>query len=165
MPLREVEDKFTKSEIVMFSWRSQEQYWQFKNRMAAGKDEDEEVTYEDADDPDDDEEVEVPVPEAEADVDIDALVKAKREINVDEIYAALDKKAARSLPQPKPKPKVKIKKTKRGRKREYDGVVPEGLPDKFYDPITGEIDLRRVTGREAYKYFAAIGIRLPIMGR
>lgn len=50
--------------------------------------------------------------------------------------------------------------------------VPEGLPEHFfrktYDPETGlkpgELDLRQVTGDEAYKYFSACGIVLPIMG-
>jgi len=49
-------------------------------------------------------------------------------------------------------------------KRNYAGVsVPENLPDKFFDPTTGELDLRRVTGREAYQFFQMQGIRLPII--
>jgi hypothetical protein len=40
--------------------------------------------------------------------------------------------------------------------------VPEGLPDKFYNK-DGEVDLRQVTGEEAYKYMSAIGVKLPIM--
>ena len=55
----------------------------------------------------------------------------------------------------------------------YAGEVPEGLPDHFfrktYDPETGlgpgELDLRQVTGEEAYKYFASMGIKLPIIRR
>lgn len=55
--------------------------------------------------------------------------------------------------------------TGQGRRKSYsDAVVPEGLPDKFYNK-EGEVDLRQVTGKEAYKYMSAIGIRLPIMGR
>jgi hypothetical protein len=32
--LREIEQRFTKSEIVLYAWRSQEQYYQFQQRMA-----------------------------------------------------------------------------------------------------------------------------------
>jgi hypothetical protein len=56
--------------------------------------------------------------------------------------------------------------SRKGQRKNYsDAEVPEGLPDHFFDPETGELDLRRVTGEEAYKYMAAIGIRLPVMGR
>jgi hypothetical protein len=56
--------------------------------------------------------------------------------------------------------------------RQHMPGTPQGLPDHFfrkdYDPIagigSGELDLRLVTGEEAYKYFSAIGIKLPIMG-
>lgn len=33
MPLEEVWERFTKSEMAILSWRSQEQYWQMKMRM------------------------------------------------------------------------------------------------------------------------------------
>ena len=33
MPLEEIREKFTLSEMVILAWRSQEQYWQMKNRM------------------------------------------------------------------------------------------------------------------------------------
>ena len=53
------------------------------------------------------------------------------------------------------------------------GQVPAGLPEHFfrkdYDPAAGigpgELDLRQVTGEEAYRYFSSIGVKLPIMGR
>jgi hypothetical protein len=48
------------------------------------------------------------------------------------------------------------------KKRYLDAQVPEGLPDKFYND-DGEIDLRKVTGEEAYKYMSSIGVKLPIM--
>lgn len=52
-----------------------------------------------------------------------------------------------------------------GKKRQYtDANVPEGLPDRFYNK-DGEVDLRQVTGEEAYRYFSSMGIRLPVMGR
>jgi hypothetical protein len=49
------------------------------------------------------------------------------------------------------------------RPHSFDVSVPEGLPDHFYNK-DGEIDLRQVTGEEAYRYFSSQGIRLPIMG-
>jgi hypothetical protein len=50
------------------------------------------------------------------------------------------------------------------RKKNYAGQVPEGLPDHFYNE-DGEIDLRQVTGAEAYKFLMAQGMKLPIIGR
>lgn len=48
-------------------------------------------------------------------------------------------------------------------KRVYlDAQVPQGLPDHFYNK-DGEIDLRQVSGEEAYKYMSSVGIKLPIM--
>lgn len=58
--------------------------------------------------------------------------------------------------------------------RRYHGAsVPEGLPSHFfrkdYDPEAGigpgELDLRQVSGEEAFKYFSSIGVKLPIIGR
>lgn len=52
-----------------------------------------------------------------------------------------------------------------GKKRKhYDNAqVPEGLPDHFYNE-EGEVDLRQVTGKEAYQYLSRMGLKLPIMG-
>ena len=38
--------------------------------------------------------------------------------------------------------------------------VPEGVPEHFFNE-DGEIDLRQVSGKEALKYFAAMGIAIP----
>lgn len=46
----------------------------------------------------------------------------------------------------------------------YEEGVPEGLPPHFYNE-RGEVDLRKVTGKEAYRYFSSLGIKLPIMTR
>jgi hypothetical protein len=51
---------------------------------------------------------------------------------------------------------------RKGRRRFVDAKVPEGLPDKFFNE-QGEVDLRQVSGEEAYKYMSSIGIKLPIM--
>jgi len=53
-----------------------------------------------------------------------------------------------------------------GRKKKTysDAQVPQGLPDKFYNK-DGEIDLRQVTGPEAYQFMMSQGIKLPIFGR
>jgi hypothetical protein len=49
------------------------------------------------------------------------------------------------------------------KKRKYsDASIPDGLPDHFYNE-SGEVDLRLVTGEEAYKYLSAVGMKLPIM--
>lgn len=87
---RELEKKFTRSELVLLAWRSQE------------------------------------------------------------ISASLDSPSS----QP---PESKTK-----RKFYFDSQVPEGLPDKFFNE-DGEVDLRKVTGEEAYKYMSSIGVKLPIM--
>lgn len=50
---------------------------------------------------------------------------------------------------------------RKSRRRQQDGV-PENLPDHFYNE-NGEVDLRQVTGAEAYKYFQKQGIRLPLV--
>jgi hypothetical protein len=49
------------------------------------------------------------------------------------------------------------------KKRSVEGA-PADLPDHFFNE-DGEVDLRRVTGQEAYKYMQSIGIQLPIMKR
>lgn len=53
-------------------------------------------------------------------------------------------------------------KKKKGSKRrkDTDAQVPRGLPDRFYNE-EGEVDLRQVTGDDAWNYFAAQGIKLP----
>jgi len=127
MPLREVEEKFTRSEISCYSWRSQEQYWQFKKRI------------EKYDEPPPDE-----PPELELDED---------EIDVDAIYASIEAKHSGRTAKPKKKPR-----------KEYSGKYPQGLPDKFYNK-EGEIDLSKVTGEEAFRYFAKLGIPLPVIKR
>ena len=45
-----------------------------------------------------------------------------------------------------------------------DAQMPSGLPDHFFNE-DGEVDLRNVTGEEAYRYFSSIGVRLPIIDR
>ena len=60
----------------------------------------------------------------------------------------------------------------RGTLRGHVKGTPEGLPEHFFrkthDPVAGvpigDLDLRLVTGEEAYKYFSAVNIKLPIMG-
>lgn len=47
--------------------------------------------------------------------------------------------------------------------KNFGGInVPQNLPEHFFNE-QGELDLRRVTGREAYRYFQAIGIPLAVM--
>lgn len=50
------------------------------------------------------------------------------------------------------------------KRKEIDGIIPEGLPDRFFN-AEGDIDLRQVTGEDAWKFFAAQGIKLPVMPR
>lgn len=169
LPLREVEAQFTKSEIAMFSWRSQEQYWNFKRRMNKHE--------QPVDDPYLDE-IETDEPEdifdpAEGEDGFYSNVGSQAEgFDVDKIYANIDKQYAkkkgyslnkvdRALDGKLPKQKEKVV----GRRKQYSGNVPAGLPAKFYDPKTGEIDLRKVTGDDARKYFSALGIPLPVMNR
>lgn len=137
MPLREVEEKFTKSEMIMFAWRSQEQYWNFKSKM-------------DNDEYAEDESEDLPEDESTGDVDVDKM------------YAALDKKYG-AKKQKKPE-KVKVKRTRDGYRKQYGGNVkiPTNLPAHFYNK-DGEVDLRQVTGNEAYQYFARLGVPLPII--
>lgn len=47
--------------------------------------------------------------------------------------------------------------------RSYGNVqVPADLPKQFYDE-NGEVNLSKVTGREAYKYLSALGFKMPVM--
>lgn len=50
------------------------------------------------------------------------------------------------------------------KRKQYDSdvVIPENLPDKFFND-EGEVDLRRVTGEEARKYFSMLGMQLPVI--
>lgn len=103
MPLREIEAQFTRSEMHMLAWRSQEQYWQMKDKFK----------------------------------------------ETEKTSGQLD------IPMPHKGSK---------NRKEYDGKVPTNLPDHFYNE-QGEIDLRQVTGDEAYRFFQMQGIRLPIYRR
>ena len=63
------------------------------------------------------------------------------------------------------KEKLKVVTTRSGKKRkDYGGAIPANLPDRFFDE-NGDLNLSRVTGEEAYKFFAAQGIKLPVMPR
>jgi len=108
LPLHEINDRFTKSELYMVAWRSQEQHFHFKRKFP--KKDGGEVTYSEG-----------------------------------------------------------------GKRRRYgpNDVIPEGLPDKFYaqDVVRdkkgkvmaspGEINLSQVSGQEAKRYMAAIGMPFP----
>lgn len=89
---REIEKKFTRSEMMLLAWRSQETAFQLKSSSE--------------------------VPGAGAEV--------------------------------------------ANRKRYSDAQIPEGLPDRFFNK-DGEVDLRQVTGEEAYRYLSSMGIKLPVM--
>ena len=76
------------------------------------------------------------------------------------IMAWRSQEISASLDKPK-----EDKTTETKKKRFYsDAQVPQGLPDRFYNEA-GEIDLRNVTGEEAYKFMMSQGIKLPIFGR
>ena len=49
-------------------------------------------------------------------------------------------------------------------RKHTDGRLPENLPAHFYNE-EGEIDLRKVTGEEAYKFMMSQGIKLPVIRR
>jgi hypothetical protein len=90
MPLREIEERFTRSELVILAWRSQEQHYNLQKDMP--------------------------------------------------------------------------KKSKKGkRKMVYgpDDIGPQGMPDEFFNE-DGEIDLRKVKGEDARRYFEMkLGIPMP----
>lgn len=98
MPLHEINERFTKSELFMMGWRSQEQHFHFKNRMKK----------------------------------FDKPRGDGRQFNPPD---------------------------KRNRYGSYD-VIPENLPEHFYNE-DGEVDLSKVTGREAKRYMASIGMPFP----
>lgn len=96
MPLGEIRERFTTSEVVLMGWRSQEQAVQFKKRSGGSK----------------------------------GKQKGDSESYRQQKYGAGD-------------------------------VIPDGLPDEFFN-AEGEVDLSKVTGREARKYMSLIGINLPV---
>ena len=52
-----------------------------------------------------------------------------------------------------------------GKRREIPGAhIPEGLPDHFFNE-EGDLDLRGVTAKEAWKFFDINGIHLPVIQR
>jgi hypothetical protein len=119
MPLHEIEERFTKSEIYMLAWRSQEQHHHFKKKMK----------------------------------------------DVDKGNPRQPRHAEGGVSR---------------HKYASGDEIPEGLPEKFYaqevirdsriNPKTGEgyviatpgeINLSQVTGAEARRYMAAIGMPFP----
>jgi len=52
--------------------------------------------------------------------------------------------------------------TGKRRKQYANAAVPAGLPDHFFND-EGEVDLSKVTGAEAYKYFMMQGVKLPMI--
>ena len=108
LPLREIKKRFTKTDLVILAWRSQEQAYQLKRRYDTGK-----------------------------------TRKPKTRF--------LDRETVNAFGEEEEQPG--------GKRRQTEGV-PEGLPDRFYNK-DGEVDLSRVTGEDAWKYFAAQGIKLP----
>jgi hypothetical protein len=96
MPLREIRDKFTWSEIVLMGWRSAEQSHQLKSKTPENL----------------------------------------RRSNV---------------------------RSGKPRKQYAHGEIPDNLPDRFFNE-EGEVDLSKVTGRDAVRYLQAIGINVPVGG-
>ncbi len=94
LPIHEINERFTKSELFIVAWRSQEQHNHMKKRMAK--------------------------PEGSGQGEY--VVSRRR-------YGAND-------------------------------ILPDNLPEKFFNE-EGEVDLSRVTGSEARKYMAAVGIHFP----
>lgn len=90
IPLREIEEKFTRSELVIMAWRSQEMHYNLQKDMP--------------------------------------------------------------------------KKNKKGKRRMAYGdsdIGPDGMPDEFFND-DGEIDLSKVKGEDARRYFEArLGIPMP----
>jgi hypothetical protein len=97
MPLREIKERFTWSEIVLMGWRSQEQTHQLKSKSG----------------------------------NIRSWKEDKANVKQRKAYA--------------------------------EGEIPANLPDRFFNE-EGEVDLRKVTGRDAVQYLAAVGIHVPIGG-
>lgn len=140
LPLRELAIRFTRSELAIVAWRSQEQYWQFKRKTAnldSGREYEEELQQE------------------EEPVD-DEISYSGKPVDVDAIYQAIEGKTK--------KKKEKVLKLGRKKKKVYSGKVPQNLPDRFYN-AEGDIDLRQVSGDDAFRYFAKIGMPLPVINR
>lgn len=55
-------------------------------------------------------------------------------------------------------------KNKKRKRKQYDGHVPDGLPDRFYDE-EGEVNLSKVKLNDAVKYLNGMGFKFPFMGR
>ena len=51
----------------------------------------------------------------------------------------------------------------KARRAYASGEIPANLPDRFFNE-EGEVDLSKVTGNDAVKYLAAIGINVPVGG-
>ena len=99
-PMHVVEEKFTKSDLAVIAWRSQETYFQTKQKIGTNK------------------------------------------------Y-----------------PGTAAFTSGRVQRVEVPGAsIPEGLPDRFFNQ-EGELDLRQVTAKDAWNFFKAQGILLPVVER
>ncbi len=123
MPLEEIGERFTWSEVVMLGWRSQEQSYKMKRRMDRGSEDNQEE---------------------------------RHEMSPDE----WEKFEVREAGQKRPVDRQPKTRTGRKRRKEYDGHVPEGLPDRFYDE-EGEINLSKVKLKDALKYLTGMGFKFP----
>ena len=94
LPLNEINDRFTWSEVVLMGWRSQEQSQQFKK-----------------------------------------------------------KGVAKGWEEPVEAPK---------RRKQYDGHVPDNLPDRFFDE-EGAVNLSKVSLKDALKYMNLQGFKFPMV--
>lgn len=117
MPLEEIRERFTWSEIVLMGWRSQEQSYKMKRRMNRSP-------------------------------------QDKREMTEDEWEKFEIREAGQKKTVERPKS------WGRKPKKEYDGHVPEGLPDRFYDE-EGEVNLSKVELKDALKYLNGMGFKFP----
>jgi hypothetical protein len=128
--------------MLMFAWRSQEQFWSFKRKMRDSQ-----------------------VGGWEAEQEAQEEIGDADEISIDKVYAALDDKYG-GVTRKKPKKEKVIEKIKPGggsvKRKQYAGKIPQGLPQNFYDE-NGEINLAKVSGAEAFKYFNTLGIPLPVI--
>lgn len=107
LPYREILDRFTKSELVLMGWRSQEQYYKWKNKQK----------------------------KISTDTDNDFSDGVKR--------------------------------------KTYDGVGPERMPDRFFAQETlkdergrviahaGDFNLAQVPGEDARRYFESV-LKIPL---
>lgn len=96
MPLHEINERFTRSELFMVAWRSQEQHFNLKKRMKK-------------------------------------YDKPGSNVGDRSRYGSTD-------------------------------IIPDELPESFYND-EGEIDLSKVTGNQARKYMANLGIPFPVIGQ